>query len=1143
MKNKFNRIIFLISFIIFILSFSIEVLSQDSLISIEEFKKLSADKKELYLKDIIPKFIYELKLIYYITLTDKPKDLFLYWENAIKKTETPADEKTTIKRSIALITIYIFLEKLTYIERNISIINSANNNSEEIEFIKSVYYLYYSFENTENYITASNQISNFLIKNKMIASYFMNYTSLDKIQIIITSNFNQFIEIFTDRFLMEKLSSIRSEELKKELVEKIIIKKPSFIVNQIQTLLMSGSNDFNSFLINLITLNNKLFSKSEKDKIKNQFQYLLNFNTSEIIHKYIYLYFSKVETDYYIDNFSVFYKKESNLIKRDLVFYLTQIKKPEIYKLLFNIYKNEKDKWMLARIFELINENTKDKLSSSMALEFLKQFQTINEDKFIILKTRFLFYFNSKDKTHKDIRMLALSSIEKNFIKDIDDIFAKYLSLEKDFEIFKNAIQITINYNKINILKNLTYLITKEPIVPIEYRNNYDYYNFLCNVLSFGVDKSNYQLVLKYFFPLFKDILQKKQNFDANKVSELFYNVDGLFSIISYSYLPFSNITAELRKFLFQYSYILNLDSTVNILLSLESDNNNIQEYIDFIEKNKPRENIVKGLFYISSKTIEFNDRIINIIEELIKNNKSYNPFLTNLDDKISKNYNVISLIYDFFNKLSLFDQIYSVNIIFKDPEPECYDIIYKIFKLLLQKNDERKNKNEVFPYLLNFEKIRPIIYKLFVDNEIEKSKKIELLDLFAFPQFSDAAYNIAGLLSNKDKIDILYSIKIIETIGKMRNPENFLFVKDFVEKNYHIKEIQLKFAESSAICISHELIPYLIKLTEYPDIAVKEAAYIALGYIPVSDSLPYIYKDYIQNKNPEKLYRFYERSDEELKRYYLDFLQNKLSKEKFLEIIINGIYPYKFYKFDEIILEKIFSLRNDSFYNYLVLSSIKKIPPSQFEDIALLTPFLFISNESISTLKYLKLVFRLKIYELARFAILSDNIKLVDTFFSLSNNFDNINFINIFDFLEKYKGKDGLIKIIPVISKYSKKIGVKNSVDFFLRVYDLFESNSILFSIYPLSLDLEDCMRILEKNYKLLPVILKLAANEEKISQYFINFIFENSLNFSFETIDLALKYTMGYIPEPFDQHIKTIIEKENRDEVKQLLLFYILS
>ncbi len=441
-KFKYSNIFLLLLIIIFI--FSNMILAQNELMKLDEFQKLSNDKKISYLKSIIASNLYELKLIYYITLTDKPNELFIFWENLIKNTPEPQEQNLKTKRTITLYTIYTFQGKISYIERNISIINQAESlsseSTNEILFIKSIYYLYYSFENSENYIKAKEFITNFLIENKMIAFFFMSHSNLDKIQIIITSNFEHFIEIFTEKFLVKKIKSTRSEELKKEIAKKILVKRPSFILNQLKFLFMNGSNDFNSFLINELASNNNKFNKSDKNKIKKELLNLLKYNFSEVVRKSIYLYFSSSEPSFYIEQFKTFYKNETNIMKKNLVIYLLEINNLSIYRTVLLIYLNENDNWLRNIIFEQIDNHTNKELPANFALEFLKQFHQVKEDRFIVIKSRFLFYLNNDDKVKQEVRLYALSSIDKNFIPEIDLNFSKYLALETDFEIFKKAI-------------------------------------------------------------------------------------------------------------------------------------------------------------------------------------------------------------------------------------------------------------------------------------------------------------------------------------------------------------------------------------------------------------------------------------------------------------------------------------------------------------------------------------------------------------------------------------------------------------------------------------------------------------------------------------------------------------------------------
>ncbi|MCR4422348.1 MAG: hypothetical protein GYA61_05550 [Spirochaetales bacterium] len=1141
MENKI-KIIFLFIFLSILIQVSTDkTFSQGTLIPINEFQQYSADKKISYLKDAIPKFIYELKLIYYITLTDKPKDLFSLWENSVKKSQISNSEETILKKQYSLLTIYTFQEKLTYIERNFATLNKQEDCPIEIKFIRSIYFLYYRFENSNEYLESKNYIEQFLLENKMIASYFINYTNLDKIQIIISSNFDQFIEIFSNELLISKIKTIRSEELKKELISKIIVKKPSFISDQLETLLMTSSNDFNSFLIYEIANNFNRFNKSERDNIKNQFQKLLQKNSSSIIHKAIYFYFSKAESSFYIEQFRAFYKKESNLLKKELIIYLLQINNLFIYKTILLTYINESDNWIKDIIFKEIAGHILEKnIPSDMALEFLKQFQQIQEDRFIKLKTSFLFYLKPDDKINQEIRFLALTSIDKNFINEIDDTFSKYLVYEKNFEIFKKAIQITINHNKKDILINFTSLITAKQIDPNDYLKLPDYYNFLCNIFLFGITESSYKNILTFYFPLLRTINEKKIQFDENKLKELYINLDGLFSKIAYSFLAYDNSTTELRLRLFSWADRYSLDIVTNILLTLETDNKLLEEYVNTIDKYHPRESIVKGLLNVVIKNASLNDKIVNILLKLIEKNKIYDPFLTNLDENISKNKNIVSLINLFFQKSSFFNYIYSVNLIFKDPNPESLNILYDLFRFILNNNSNEKNKNEIFPFLIGYPKIRPIIYKLFTDNSIEKTKKLAIIELFGEPEFSESASSLIFLLS---KEDIKSSSKVIEIIGKMNNPEKFLLVKEFVEDSYDKKEIQLQFARSSISCMSHDLIPYLIRLTDYKDTEVKEAALTALGYLPASETLPVLFNEYLSSKNPDKLYSYYKNSNMELKKYWIDFLSNKIEENKFLDLVIKGVYPYKSYKFDDILLEKLLSFTSKPFYLSTVLSNIKAIPNSQTEDTLMLTPFLFISDESSYSIRFLKLISKLKNYELAHYAILSKNLETLDYFFSISGNFEQVSYVSLFDFLSKYLGNEGLKRLIPVITKYSKSIGIDNSVDFFLRVSDIDDSYKILFSLYPLYLNFENCRKILEKDFSLLPIVLKLAEDDKRIYQLFINLIFENSMNFAYKSFEYALFSCKGTLPDPLAEFTNKFINNEKREQVKQLALFYLIT
>ncbi len=1140
MKNKIKITFLFLFLLIFILLTTNKVFAGDSLIPLNEFQQYSADKKISYLKDAIPKFIYELKLIYYITLTDKPKDLFSLWENSVKKSQSSNSEEELLKKQYSLLTIYTFQEKLTYIERNFSILNRQEDYPVEIKFIKSIYFLYYRFENSNEYVESKNYIEQFLLANKMIASYFINYTNLDKVQIIISSNFDQFIEIFSNELLISKIKTIRSEELKKELISKIIVKKPSFISDQLETLLMTSSNDFNSFLIYEIANKFNKFNKSERENIKNQFIKLLQKNSSSIIHKAIYFYLSKAEPSFYIDQFKTFYKKESNLLKKELANYLLKINDTSIYKTILLTYINENDSWVKDILFNEIVTHIQENIPSEMALEFLRQFQQTQEDRFVALKSRFLFYLNPDDKINQEIRLLALSSIDKNFINEIDDTFSKYLAYEKNFEIFKKAIQIAINHDKKNILINFSTLFTSKQIDPADYLKMPDYYNFICNIFLFGITESSYKNILTYFFPLLRAIADKKIQLDEGKAKELYINLDGLYSKIVYSYLPFDSNTKELRLRLFSLADRFSLDNVTNILLTSEVDNQLLEEYVNTIYKYHPRESIVKGLLQVTLKNKNLNEQIVNILAKLIEKNKTFDPFLTNLDENISRNINIVNLINLFFQKTSYFNYIYSVNLIFKDPDKDCLDLLYDLFRFILSNNSDEKNSKEIFPFLLSFPKVRPIIYKLFTDNLIDKTKKLAIIDLFGNPEFAESASSLIYLLS---KDDIKSSSKVIEIIGKISNPEKFLLVKDFVEESYDKKEIQLQFARSSISCMSHDLIPYLIKLTDYNDGEVKEAAFTALGYLPASETLPVLFNEYLNNKNPEKLYNYYKNSDTELKRYWIDFLSNKLEEKKFLDLVIKGVYPYKKYQFDDILLEKLILLCNKPFYLSIVLSNIKAIPTSQIEDTLILTPFLFISDESSYSIKFLKLLSKLKNYELAHYAILSKNMDTLDYFFSISKNFKQIDYISLFDFHSKFLGNDSLKNLIPIIIKYSKSIGIENTVDFFLRVNNTNESYKILISLYPLHLRYEDCRKILEKDLSLLPIVLKLAEDDKRIYQLFINLIFENSMAFSYKLFEYTLFSCKKVLPDPLIDLTNKFITNEKREEVKNLALFYLIS
>lgn len=1148
MKLKIKiKLLFLFLFLFFSLIINLEPIfsqdkSQNGLVTLNEFQQYSSEKKISYLKEAIPKFLYELKLVYYITSTDKPKDLFILWENSIKNDNknNNSSNELIIKKQLCLLLIYTFQEKISYLERNINIINQQADIPIEIQFIKSIYYLYYQFENSNEYKEAKSYIESFLLENKMIASYFMNYTNFDKIQVIISSKFDQFIDIFSDQFLISKINTIRSEELKKELISKIIVKKPSFISHQLETILMTSSNDLVCFLIYEISNNYNKFNKSEKENIKKQFQKLLQFNSSSIVHKAIYFYLSKAEPTYFIEQFRTFYKKESYLIKKELIGYLLKIDNFNIYRTILITYINENDKWLKDTIYEEIKKHTEEKISSEMAKEFLKQFNQINEDRFILIKSKFLFYFSPENNINKEIRILALNSIDKNFIEDINDLFSIYLSNEKDYEIFKIAVQITINHKKNYILSKFTYLFTKNPLSLSEYLKQPDYSNFVCNILIFGVDKTVSKQILNYYFPMLKELSETKIKIDQSKLDDFFNSLEGLFTKITYQYLDCTDETKQLRTSLFYFSLKFELDNTLNILLSKEIDFNLIKEYLNIIEKNGARENIVKGLFLLSTKNIEFNKQIISILLKLIEQNKSFNPFLTNIDEELSKNKNFISLAAEFIKISKISNYIFSINPIFERPNEDSYQILYDLFKFILKNNSDSKNKNQFFPYLLKYSELKNIIYLLFLDNEIEKQKKIAIIDLFASPIYFDAADYFIPLLSEKE---VDYCLKIIETIGKMNNPEKFSLLKDFVEKNYDIKDIQLQFARSSTKCMSLTIIPYIVKLTEYPDNEVKEAALVALGYLPVSETLPVLYKEYTKNKNPEKLYNYYKNSNDQLKKYWLDYLYKEFDEDKYVDFIIKGVYPYKIYNFDNIILEKLIPITEKPFYNSIILLNIGSVPSSSIEDAITLSPFLFISDDYSKSIKYLKLLSKLKRLDLAQYAILSNNIDTIDYFFSINKRFNDINFTSLFDFVYNYRGKEGLKKIVPVIIKYSKSIGVDNSIDFFLRVNEFKDSYKIILSLYPLSLNFDNCEKILQKSPNLLPLVLKLAEDDPKIYQLFINLIFKNSINFDYTIFELTLSYCKNQLPDPLYEITDWFISNEKREDFKQLGIFYLIK
>ncbi len=1107
--------------------------------SLTDFQKLSKDKMIPYLKEMIPKNIYELKLIYYITLTDKPLELFSLWENSIKKSPEPTDEELKTKRIYALLTIFTFQCKLSYLERSFSILENSESKGEEIAFIKSIYYFYYTFENSETYIESKNFLVNFLLKYKMLANFFMNFSNLDKIQILITNNFDQFIDIFTDEFLITKIKSIRSEELKKEFIKKIIEKKPSFIVNQLKTFLIGSSNDFNSFLINEITENIKKFNNKDKSSIKTVLLQILRFNSSEIIHRSIYYYLSMAEPNFFIDQFKSFYKKEPYILKKDLVFYLLQIKDPAIYKIIFSSYINESTSWMKDNIYEQIDLHTKNKLDDNLALEFLKQFQQVQEDRFILIKSRFLFYLQDDDKVKQEIRLMALISIDKNFIKEVEGIFSKYLLMEKNFVNFKKAIQITINHGKTNVLTMFSILITKNPIDPVSYLKIADFYNFLCNVFLFGLNENTYPKIVLYYFPLLEAVHKKQYNFDTNKLSELFQKLDGLYSKIILEYLPFDNSTINARKNLFSVSIRFELENTLNLLMNLENDNGLLVEYVNIIEKYYIKPSVVKGLFSIVIKNYDLSDKIISILIKIIEENRTFDPFQTYLDENVSQQINFIKFADNFIKKIKDFKFVFSLNLIFLNPPEESQDILYDLFKFILVNNSEENNKDSIFPFLLTFEKNRKIIYKLFIDESIDKNKKVSIIELFADPQFSESASFLQSLLSEEDTQT---SVKVINTIGQMNNPQIFHQLLDFVSSVYKQKMVQLQFAQSSLSSMSKELIPYLLILAQYDDAQVREAALVALGNLPASETLPVLIKDYIQNKNPEKLYNYYSKADIDLKKYWCDKLLEELKEERFLTFLMEGIYPNKKYFFDYIILEKILNLSEKSFYLPIVLTKIKSIPSSETVNSLILSPFLFISNESYYSIKHLSLLNKLKMYDLAKFAILSKNLKTIDYFFSISKNFDQIDYKNLFDMIEQFYGKDGLARLMPSILKFSKSIGVKNTVDFYEKVYDIPESYKIIISLYPLILDFDDCFRIIEKNVSLLPIVLKMSSKDNKTYQFFVNKLFQNSSEFTFDTFDYSLSFCDGFIPEDLKNTLVNFLKNENRENIINSGLFHII-
>ncbi|NLJ04790.1 MAG: hypothetical protein GX435_03645 [Exilispira sp.] len=1153
--NIFILILFLLTFLSFFATF---IHSQDYLISLSNFEKLDESKKQGFLKEAIENYPFESKLVYYIHRTKKVEYFFTIWEEKIYSlTRGNLDSEIIIKREQILLIISAFSGKASYLERNFIKIQNIDNT--ELEFAKNIYNFLYSFENSKSYLEAKKYLLEFFKKDKVIAYYFFNNTDLVKIQQLILSNFENFIDIIPDSLLIAKLKESRSEESTKWIISILIEEKPSLIMQEFEIILSTSSNDLNAWFIRLLAEKKDKLGKNDKKKIGEQLNRTLGISSSFVVLQSIYFYFSSVEPQYYIKQFNSFYNKASDLLKVEVVRYLLNVNLPQQFEVLCNVYSNETIQWNKDRIYEQLLSYSQKELPLDLAYNFLQAFSDLNEDRFTKIKANFLFYFNNEQQElSKKVRLEALKSLKINFCESIYPEVQLYIPQEKDVELLKFTLQILVDNGKENLLKEPIFKITQKPVSFEEYTKNPQYYNFIIELLILSLDKNLVYRSLNFLKPVLQEITSRPDILSKTDLEDLKNRIDGLFSKVQPFIIENNETNLNLRKTIFKVCYFLDLDNSINQILRFENNETLFLYMLDVIYQN-PKRSVASGL--IKSSANFDSDMILRKISstmiKIIEQNPGLNPFIFVLDNSIWTNPNFLLASYYIIYETNNYDYLKSFSNTYKNinEDKKTSQILYKMFQSFLIKVKDEKKIQDITSFILDFEKVRSIFYLSLLEKEIEINNKIVVIELLKDKECFDCVDTLLYLAATVIKsggtkstnLDFNLVIKlnttIIDTISKLGNSYTFSKLLPVAEYYHENRDIQYSFAKGAYSNMSLDITPYIIKLTVYPDPMVKEAALLALGMLPLENTLPILIQQYKLDKNPEPLLLYFSKADNDLKKYWISSIIENFDQKKCLSIILDGIYPYKILKFDNVILESVLPMVDQDFYSNLVILKLSKLSTDELKQASELIPFIIISNDYKRARPYLLFLIETKNYDLAKYTFVSKSANLVNYFLDQSSQIKGINWSTLFDLRYSYYGADGFKELFPILYKNSKYIGSSNIVHLFDLLPIREQTVTLLISLYPLKFSEEDLNLIISKDLTLLPVILNQINSKIEEKEKILKIALYNSFKFSKSEMQSLLNFSNPFIPDDFEQIALDFYKLEEREEIKAIVSHYLIE
>jgi hypothetical protein len=1153
--NIFILILFLLTFLSFFATFTH---SQDYLISLSDFEKLDESKKQSFLKEAIENYPFESKLVYYIHRTKKAEYFFTIWEDKIYNlTRGSLDSEVIIKREQILLVLSAFSGKVSYLERNFIKIQNIDNT--ELEFAKNIYNFLYSFENSQSYLEAKKYLLEFFKKDKFIAYYFFNSTDLVKIHQLILSNFENFIDIIPDSLLITKLKESRSEESTKWIISILIEEKPSLIIQEFETILSTSSNDLNAWFIRLLAEKKDKLGKNDKKKIREQLDKTLRISSSFVVLQSIYFYLSSVEPQYYIKQFNSYYNKASDLLKVEVVRYLLNANLPQQFEVLCGVYLNEPIQWNKDRIYEQLLSYSQKELPLDLAYNFLQAFSDLNEDRLTKIKASFLFYFsNEQQELSKKVRFEALKSLKINFCESIYPEVQLYISQEKDIELLRFTLQILVDNGKENLLKEPIFKITQKPVSFEEYSKNPQYYNFIIELLILSLDKNLVYRSLNFLKPVLQEITSRPDLLNKTDSEDFKNRIDGLFSRVQPFIIENNETNLNLRKTIFKTCYFLGLDNSINQILRYENNENLFLYMLDVIYQN-PRRSVAGGLIKASANFDS--DMILRKISstmiKIIEQDPDLNPFIFVLENSIWTNPNFLLASYYIIYETNNYDYLKSFSNTYKNinEDKKTNQILYKMFQSFLIKVEDEKKIQDITSFILDFEKVRPIFYPVLLEKEIEINNKIVVIELLKEKECSDCVDILIKLAFTEIKADnaklnnldstllIKLNIAIIDAIAILGNSSSFTQLLPIAEQFYENRDIQYSFAKGAYNNMSVDIMPYIIKLTGFPDPLVKEAAFLALGILPIEDTLPMLIDQYKIDKNPEPLLLYFSKADNELKKYWISSIIENLDQKKCLSMILDGVYPYKILKFDDTVLESILPIVEEDFYANIVMLKLSRLSTDELKQASELIPFIIISNDYKRAKPYLLFLIETKNYDLAKYTFISKSANLVNYFLDLSSQIKGINWSTLFDLRYSYYGADGFKELFPTLYKNSKFIGSSHIVHLFDLLPIREQTVTLLISLYPLKFSEEDLNLIISKDVTLLPVILKQINSKKEEKEKVFKIALYNSFKFSKSEVQSLLNFSHPVIPDDFAQIVIDFYNMEDREEIKAIVSQYLIE